>query len=111
MGELFGFIWCATAGLFRSRAALQAEILALRHQLNILRRRSPKRMVLGKVDRLVFCGLYRLSPAVLNALKILQPETLSVGIALASERIGAGDHDGGAAGQRPPRTFASSFSR
>jgi hypothetical protein len=76
MGELFGFIWCAIAGLFRSRAALQAEILALRHQLNILRRRSPKRMVLGKVDRLVFCGLYRLSPAVLNALKILQPETV-----------------------------------
>src|ERR1700758_3631222 len=76
MGELFGFIWCAIAGLFRSRAALQAEILALRHQLNILRRRSPKRVVLGKVDRLVFCGLYRLSPAVLNALKILQPETV-----------------------------------
>jgi hypothetical protein len=76
MGELFGFIWCAIAGLFRSRAALQAEILALRHQLNILRRRSPKRVVLGKVDRLVFCGLYRLSPAVLNTLKILQPETV-----------------------------------
>jgi len=57
MGELFGFIWCATAGLFRSRAALQAEILVLRHQLNILRRRSPKRVVLGKVDRLVFCRL------------------------------------------------------
>ena len=76
MGEFFGFIWCAIAGLFRSRAALQAEILVLRHQLNILRRRSPKRVVLGKVDRLVFCGLYRLSPTVLDALKILQPETV-----------------------------------
>src|SRR5215470_12404663 len=42
--------------LFRSRAALQAEILVLRHQLNILRRRSPKRVVLGKFDHLVFCG-------------------------------------------------------
>jgi hypothetical protein len=76
MRELFGFIWCATAGLFRSRAALQAEILVLRHQLNILRRRSPKRVVLGKVDRLVFCRLYRLSPTALDALKILQPETV-----------------------------------
>jgi len=76
MGELFGFIWCAIAGLFRSRAALQADILVLRQQLNILRRRSPKRVLLGKVDRLVFCGLYRLSPPVLNALKILQPETV-----------------------------------
>ena len=76
MGELFGFIWCAIAGLFRSRAALQAEILVLRHQLNILRRRSPKRAVLGNIDRLVFCGLYRWSPTVLDALKILQPETV-----------------------------------
>jgi hypothetical protein len=76
MGELFGFIWCAIAGLFRSRAALQAEILVLRHQLNIRRRKSPKGVVLGKIDRLVFCGLYRLCPTVLNALKILQPETV-----------------------------------
>jgi len=53
MGELFGFIWCAIAGLFRSRAALQAEILVLRHQLNILRRRSAKRVALGNIDRLV----------------------------------------------------------
>jgi hypothetical protein len=64
------------AGLFRSRAALQAEILVLRHQLNILRRKSPKRVTLGKIDRLVFCGLYRLSPTVLDALRILQPETV-----------------------------------
>jgi transposase InsO family protein len=76
MGELFGFIWCVIAGLLRSRAALQAEILVLRHQLNILHRRSPKRVTLDKIDRLVFCGLYRLSPTVLNALKILQPETV-----------------------------------
>jgi hypothetical protein len=57
MGELFGFIWCAIAGLFRSRATLQAEILVLRHQLNILRRKSPKRVALGKIDRPVLCGL------------------------------------------------------
>jgi hypothetical protein len=56
MGELFGFIWCAIAALFRSRAVLQAEILVLRHQLNILRRRSPKRVILGKVDPSYFAG-------------------------------------------------------
>jgi hypothetical protein len=33
-------------------------------------------VALGKIDRLVFCGLYRLSPTVLDALKILQPETV-----------------------------------
>ena len=112
MGELCGFIWCAIAGLFRSRAALQAEILVLRHQLNILRRRSPKRVALGKIDRLVFCGLYRLSPKVLDALKILQPETV-----IRWHRAGFRAYwrwrsgRARAAGQRSPRTFASSFSR
>jgi hypothetical protein len=96
MGEVLGFIWCAIAGLFRSRVALQAEILVLRHQLNVVCRRSPKRVVLGNIDRPVFCGLYRLSPPVLGA---LSRRPLSVGIALVSKLIGAGDHDGAAAGQ------------
>jgi hypothetical protein len=69
-------IWCAVVGLFRSRSALPAEILVLRHQLNVLRRRSPKRVVLGNIDRLVFAGLYRLAPEALDSLKILKPETV-----------------------------------
>jgi hypothetical protein len=36
---------CAPAGLVRSRAALQAEILFLPHQVNVLRRKSPKQLV------------------------------------------------------------------
>jgi hypothetical protein len=76
MGDLCGLIRCAIAGLFRSRATLQAEILVLRHQLNVLRRKSPKRVAVGNIDRLVFCGLYRLSPKVLDALKIIRPETV-----------------------------------
>jgi hypothetical protein len=76
MGDLCGLIWCAIADLFRSRAALQAEILVLRHQLNVLRRKSPKRVAVGNIDRLMFCGLYRLSPKVLDALEIFQPETV-----------------------------------
>jgi hypothetical protein len=69
-------IWCAIAELFRSRAALQAEIFVLRRQLNVLTRKSPKRVAVGNIDRLVFCGLYRVSPKVLGALKILRPETV-----------------------------------
>jgi hypothetical protein len=91
--------------------ALQAEILVLRHQLNILRRKSPKRVALGKIDRLVFCGLYRLSPTVLDALKILQPETV-----IRWHRAGFRAYwrwrsrpRGGCQGS--PRTFATSFSR
>ena len=56
--------------------ALQAEILVLRHQLNVLRRKSPKRMALGNIDRVVLIGLYRLAPKVLEALKIITPETV-----------------------------------
>jgi hypothetical protein len=66
-------IWCALIGLFRSRTALQAEILILRHQLNVLRRKSPKRLAFGNMDRLVLAGLYRVAPGVLDALKILRP--------------------------------------
>src|SRR6266511_6255874 len=76
MGDLCRLIWCALIGLFRSRAALEAESLVLRHQLNVLRRKSPKRFAFGNVDRLVFAGLYRVAPGVLDALKILKPETV-----------------------------------
>ncbi len=43
-------------------SALQAEILTLRHQLNVLRRKSPQRLTFSGIDRLVFSGLYRLDP-------------------------------------------------
>jgi hypothetical protein len=45
--------------------------VVLRHQLNALRRKSPKRVAVGNIDRLPFVGLYRL-----DALKILKPETV-----------------------------------
>jgi hypothetical protein len=76
MGDLCRLVWCVATGLFRSRAALQAEILVLRHQLNVLRRKSPERIVFSNIDRLVFMGLYRLIPQVLDALRILKPETV-----------------------------------
>src|SRR3977135_4118113 len=74
MSDLCRLIWCALIGLFRPRAALEAEILVLRHQLNVLRRKSPKRVAFGNIDRLVFAGLYRVAPGVLHALKILNPQ-------------------------------------
>jgi transposase InsO family protein len=76
MLEACRLVWSAPSGLFRSRAALQAEILLLRHQLNVLRRKSPERLVFGNIDRFVFTVLYRLTPHVLDALKIVKPETV-----------------------------------
>src|SRR5438552_13601956 len=76
MSDLCRLIWCALIGVFRPRAALEAENLVLRHQLNVLRRKSPKRVALSSIDRLLLVGLYRLAPGVLDALKIIRPETL-----------------------------------
>jgi hypothetical protein len=76
MSDLCRLIWSALIGLFRSRAALEAEVLILRHQLNVLRRKSPKRLAFGNIDRLVFAGLYRVAPGVLDALKIIKPQTV-----------------------------------
>src|SRR5262245_40747167 len=76
MSNFCNLMWFALIGLFRSRAALEAEILVLRHQLNVLRRNYPKRMVLGSIDRLLLVGLYRLAPGTLEALKIIRPATL-----------------------------------
>ena len=76
MRDVCSLIWLALIGLFRSRASLHAEILTLRHQLNVLRRKSPQRLAFSSIDRLVFAGLYRLAPGVLDALKIVRPETV-----------------------------------
>src|SRR5712664_2756352 len=76
MRDVFSLIGWALVGLFRSRASLQVEILTLRHQLNVLRRKSPQRLTFSSIDRLVFPGLYRLAPGVLDPLKIVRPETV-----------------------------------
>jgi hypothetical protein len=76
MRDVCGLIWLALIGLFRSRASLQAEILMLRPRLNVLRRKSPQRLTFTSIDHLVFAELYRLAPGVLDALKIVRPETV-----------------------------------
>ena len=57
MGDMLKLIWWAVIGLFRSRASLEAEILILRHQLNVLRRGSPQRFAFGNFDRWIFASL------------------------------------------------------
>ena len=76
MIELCRLIWCALIGFFRSRASLEAEIVVLRHQLNILGRKSQKRPRFSNFDRLILAGLYGLAPDVLSALAIVGPESV-----------------------------------
>jgi putative transposase len=62
---------------FRSRAALQAEILALRHQLLVLQRSTRSRKVrLSAADRLLCVWLSRLWSGWRAALVIVKPETV-----------------------------------
>jgi hypothetical protein len=61
---------------FKTQARLEAEIILLRHQLNVLRRRVPSKPRLTVADRLLFVWLYRLFPSVLNTVTIVQPETV-----------------------------------
>src|SRR5258708_37206452 len=68
---------------FKTQARLEAEIVLLRHQLNVLRQRAPSKPRLAVADRLLFVWLYRLLPSGLNTVTGLQPETV-----LPGRRIG-----------------------
>jgi transposase InsO family protein len=76
MREAYSLVWSVLVLLFRSRISLEAEILILRHQLNIQRRHQPKRLAFSAMDRLIFVGLYRLVPNTMKALTIVKPNTV-----------------------------------
>ena len=71
--SLCSLLWYTLIGLFQSRAALEAEILVLRHQLNVLRRSCPKRVEANNVKRVLAdidadngdCGFERVGHSVL----------------------------------------------
>lgn len=62
--------------VFRSRAALQVEILALRHQIGVLRRSAKKRPKLTVVDRVLWAWLSGVWADWRSALVIVKPETV-----------------------------------
>jgi hypothetical protein len=49
---------------FKSRRRLEAEVLVLRHQLNVLHRRGPRRLYMTWADRALFVWLWRRAPPV-----------------------------------------------
>jgi hypothetical protein len=76
MLELCKLIFGAVIDLLRSRAMLEAEILVLRQQINVLRRANPKRPPFGSIDRLILGGVCRLFPKMYDALAIVRPDTV-----------------------------------
>jgi hypothetical protein len=61
---------------FKSRRRLEVEILVLRHQLNVLHRRAPRRLCMTWGDRALFVWLYHGFPCILDAITIVRPETV-----------------------------------
>jgi hypothetical protein len=76
MCDLFRLIFGLVVDLFRSRAALEAEVLVLRQQIIVLRRGKPTRLALLIVDRVVLGWVCHLFPKARNALAIDRPDTV-----------------------------------
>src|SRR5207249_3904939 len=64
------------ASIFRSRASLGLENLALRHQIGVLQKSAGKRPKLTSGDRLLWIFLSRLWRDWRSALAIVKPETV-----------------------------------
>jgi hypothetical protein len=71
----FLLLLSAVRDSFRGRAALQLELIALRHQLVTMKRIS-RRPLLGPTDRLLWALLSRLLPNWRETLVIVKPETV-----------------------------------
>src|ERR1700738_2112543 len=80
IGLLFVRLLC---DCFKSRRLLEAENLVLRHQLNVLQQRAPRRLHLRWADRVLFIWLYRRCPRILDAVTIVSPETVVRGHRMA----------------------------
>jgi hypothetical protein len=90
MLDLLRLLLGLIADLFRSRAGLEAEVLALRQQINVLQRLMPKRPPLSSLDRLVFGSICRWFPSACDALAIVRPETVLRWHRAGFQPIGAG---------------------
>jgi putative transposase len=70
--ELVSWLTCR----FRGRVELELEVIALRHQLAVLRRQRPGRIQLFSIDRLIWVWLYRLWPRFLKVVVVVKPATV-----------------------------------
>jgi transposase InsO family protein len=76
---MIALLWLVLATLasrFKSMDQLEAENIALRHQVLVLRRQARGRIRLTNFDRLFLVQLYRWFPLILQVLAIVQPETV-----------------------------------
>ena len=84
MTPFFIALLALVTSTFRTRAAQQAEIVALRHQIAVLQQSAPRRLRLRPSDRLLWIVLSRFWPGWRRWLRILKPDTVP---ALASKGV------------------------
>jgi putative transposase len=60
----------------RSRASLELELVALRHQVAVMRRQRPGRPQLSSLDRLLWVWLYRIWPQVIDVMMLVKPTSV-----------------------------------
>ena len=76
MIALLWFVLAIMASPFKSKSWLEAENVALRHQLIVLRRQVRGGVRLSNTDRWFFVQLYRWFASILKVIMIIRPETL-----------------------------------
>jgi len=76
MNSLVVALFALVASSFRTRVALQAEILALRHQLAVFQKNAPRRLRLQRSDRLLWVLLSRWWPGWRHSLHMVRPDTV-----------------------------------
>jgi transposase InsO family protein len=61
---------------FRKRSSLQLELIALRHQLSVLKRRQKHAPLIVPADRFIWSLLYRACPQAVHWMRLVKPETV-----------------------------------
>ena len=76
MWDLCRLFFGLVVDLFRSRTALEAEVLVLKQQIIVLRRGKPGRLSFLTVDKIVLGWACQLLPSAYIALAIVKPDTV-----------------------------------
>jgi len=106
MTALLSAVLASLRATTRSRLDLAAEILALRHQLAVLQRTTPKRPRLRPIDRLLWMVLSTVWPLWRQAVQIVTPATVVRWHRRGFAAFGAGRRDRlASAGRGWPLTF------
>ncbi len=91
---------------FKSKCWLEAENVALRDQVTVLRRQLGDRVYLRNLDRLFLVQLYHWFPSIRRDSPSFSRRPLLVGIERAFAAIGVGNHALEEGGRRSARSCA-----